>query len=467
MKTTSLKTKLTTLRNFRTTYLATLFAVALATTFLAASHSQAQLTQAIQHGDILVPVGQSTIEVYDPNTYLSKGTIGPHPTFSVATGDVMVRTDHEPLLALFDANDVGWWTSMGMPKPTFGNVTYNAQPNSFACHANPYVYVGQEGGTGDVLKFDQLGNLIATYDVPTVARGSVWIDVADPVLWYVTGPGSIKRYNMTTGGVPPMADYGVGLINNPEEFKIIPSGPFAGQVIVADPPNLKRLSGADGTIPGPVYFTPGDQVFPTAVTLDPDGIHVWTADRVTGNVILYNIEVGGIAVDSFPTNQFGEVSGLAIDGERTVCRGTTPPPPLSGRMTGGGTFPIASGGLASHGFTLGSPSDPPNRMTVVWKDSNGNNNNKFKLTLLTSAVLVNDPTFSPNPPRAGFDTYTGTGNGTLNGMAGATATWTFTDKGEPGTNDTVDMTIKNASGTTVMTTTVPVPLTGGNHQAHP
>lgn len=133
-----------------------------------------------------------------------------------------------------------------------------------------------------------------------------------------------------------------------------------------------------------------------------------------------------------------------------------------GRMTGGGSV-FASNSKkdrVTHGFTLRcNPADGPNNLEVNW--SKGDN---FKLTGLTSIACSDDPAIVPTPPSAGFDTYTATGTGKLNGVAGATISFTFTDAGEPGKKDTASMVIKNAAGATVLT--VSGNLDNGNHQAH-
>jgi len=129
-------------------------------------------------------------------------------------------------------------------------------------------------------------------------------------------------------------------------------------------------------------------------------------------------------------------------------------------MTGGGSVFTRAGMRVTHGFELHcTPSDGSNSLQVNWGKGN-----HFHLTSLTSASCTDDPAISPEPPIAGFDTYTGTGTGTYNGEAGATAEWTFTDAGEPGTNDTVTLTIKDASSAVVLTVTGAVE--GGNNQAH-
>ena len=83
---------------------------------------------------------------------------------------------------------------------------------------------------------------------------------------------------------------------------------------------------------------------------------------------------------------------------------------------------------------------------------------------MRSAEIRCSRTHLINPPAAGFDTYKGKGTGRLNGAAGASAEWTFTDAGEPGKNDTATIEIKNSSNVVVLT--VSGKLNRGNQQAH-
>ena len=162
----------------------------------------------------------------------------------------------------------------------------------------------------------------------------------------------------------------------------------------------------------------------------------------------------------------------------------TPEPELQGRMTGGGSVPMAAGtsfsGIdidakkggggkpdpkpvtARHGFTLhcDSTAAPNNRLQVNWGKGN-----KFHLLSLDSAACSDDPTIDEANPVAGFDTLVGSGTGRYNGVDGATIEFTFTDAGEPGKNDEATMEIKDAGGDVVLT--VSAKLKNGNHQAHP
>lgn len=131
-----------------------------------------------------------------------------------------------------------------------------------------------------------------------------------------------------------------------------------------------------------------------------------------------------------------------------------------GRMTGGLNATSSTGARVTAGLELHcTPTDGPNNLQANWGKGS-----KFHLTHLDSATCTDDPAITPNPPAAGFDTFGGSGTGTYNGASGATATWTLADAGEPGSNDTVILTIKDASNTTVLT--VSGKLGGGNLQAH-
>ena len=142
----------------------------------------------------------------------------------------------------------------------------------------------------------------------------------------------------------------------------------------------------------------------------------------------------------------------------------TPPQPVNiptttqERMTGGGSV-FDSNKRITHGFTLQCDvNNGPNNLEINWGKGN-----KFHLDSLTSAVCADDAAIAPKPPTAGFDTYVGTGTGSLNGVSGATATWIFTDAGEPGKNDHATIIITDGSGIVL---SVSGNLHNGNHQAH-
>ncbi len=127
------------------------------------------------------------------------------------------------------------------------------------------------------------------------------------------------------------------------------------------------------------------------------------------------------------------------------------------RMTGGGTF---DGKLQlTHGFELHcDASDGPNNLEVNWKG------HKFHLTAVTAASCSTDPSIKAGHPDASFNTYTGTGVGLYDNSTVVTATWEFTDAGEPGTKDQATLILTDAKGKTICNASGTV--SKGNQQAH-
>ena len=132
---------------------------------------------------------------------------------------------------------------------------------------------------------------------------------------------------------------------------------------------------------------------------------------------------------------------------------------VGARMTGGGSVFETDGIRVTHGFELHcDTSDVPNNLEINW------NGHQFHLEALVTAFCFKDPAIDAAHPTKIFNTYVGFGTGKLDGVAGATAAWTFTDAGEPGKNDTATIVIKDSLGTVVLT--VSGNLDSGNQQAH-
>ena len=137
------------------------------------------------------------------------------------------------------------------------------------------------------------------------------------------------------------------------------------------------------------------------------------------------------------------------------------PPSLQGRMTGHGTIDTAAYGRIHYEFRNSvCNADRFPDLKVEW------GGNRFDLTSYSSPLRCIDTPADEGQPRAGFDTIVGQGTGVLNGVGGATATFRFTDDGEPGRDDTATITIMDAAGNIVFQITDLKILEGGNNQAH-
>ncbi|WP_447974294.1 hypothetical protein [Nitrospira sp. Kam-Ns4a] len=213
----------------------------------------------------------------------------------------------------------------------------------------------------------------------------------------------------------------------------------------------------------PVDFSPSvleatitPVVTPVAST-DPSGIDRFPIPPGT-------LDPTGMTRVAFPNTVFGSMHGSdhVFEFKSDVIVAPPPPPPgtAKGRMTGGGSVMSSTVGRVTHGFELHcDATKSPNNLQINWGKGN-----KFHLESLTMASCSDDPAIAPNPPAAPLDTYKGEGTGRLNGVAGATAKWTFTDAGEPGKSDMATIEIKDASNTVVLS--VSGTLRNGNHQAH-
>ncbi len=145
------------------------------------------------------------------------------------------------------------------------------------------------------------------------------------------------------------------------------------------------------------------------------------------------------------------------------------PSPLCGRMTGGGNDPKVDK-IVRYGFELHcGVAVLPNNLEVAFLYNDQEVN--FHMDTLLSITCSDDPSVTPNPPNADFDTMVGTGSGHLTGPgAGCTGTdsalieFTLVDGGEGGGSpDFISFKITCGSTTVLETSGSPF---GGNIQAH-
>jgi len=150
------------------------------------------------------------------------------------------------------------------------------------------------------------------------------------------------------------------------------------------------------------------------------------------------------------------------DGGALLITALSAPVTATGRMTGGGSIIEADGTRVTHGFEIHCDiTDVPNTLEVNWPAADN-----FHMDTLTSAKCSDDPNIHQQPPKsAPFDTFVGTGTGKLNGVAGATISFTFVDAGEPGTSDMATYVIKDKDGNVVLNVPATL-LTKGNQQTH-
>lgn len=343
-----------------------------------------------------------------------------------------------------------------------GAVNPGGDSESVVFAASGDFYVGHPDGDDDIQRYNAAGVYQQSYNVAIESRGSDWLDLANDqkTMFYTSEGRLVKRYDVSGVGAQ-LANFAT-LPGTGTAFalRLLPPGNGSGGLLVADYGNVKKLDGAGSVVA--TYDVTGEDTW-FSLSLDPDGTHFWAGNDGTGK--FYKFAIGSPGVDTHVTVVdtgvgSADLFGLCLKGEPTAALDVH-------RMTGGGTVvgtvPNLPAGLPTevkHGFELHcNITQLPNRLEVNWGKGN-----KFHLESLTSAFCSDNPAYAEDPPAAGFDTYHGKGTGRYNGVSGATAEWTFTDKGEPGKNDTAKLVIKDFNN--VIVVSIDGTLKVGNHQAH-
>ncbi len=122
-------------------------------------------------------------------------------------------------------------------------------------------------------------------------------------------------------------------------MRTIPSGPFAGDVLVANSIDAVLLNAAGNIIQ--TYTLPGDLGLDFALNLDPDGTDFWTGDAESADVWEVNIGTGAIDEMWNTGTGAGTLYGLSVFGEITSGGGGTVPEPASLALLGTGLAGLA------------------------------------------------------------------------------------------------------------------------------
>lgn len=232
-------------------------------------------------------------------------------------------------------------------------------------------------------------------------------------------------------------------------------------VAIEDVAPLASLSGAT-TVPagstGAYQFTvtdPGPDAFALALGSPECGAGV----LVAGSLVVTS--AGGSFECAFPSAGTTTVAvqvesaGLTSD-PATLAITVEPVAPVAAGMSGHGQMDFA-GDRAAHGFGLHCDAGAAGqRLQVSW------GGHRFSLELVATLACSDDSEVEPGGG-VPIDTLSIDGQGRLDGVPGASVTATFTDAGEPGSEDRVALEIRDADGAVVLS--VSGPLLRGNHQA--
>jgi hypothetical protein len=267
------------------------------------------------YGDVFVSV-RNTVQEYTPTGTLVQTLYGglscgyyAGPTFDPA-GNFYV-TDFS-CGGVSEFNNMGalvttdWASNPAQPSPE--SITYNATTNTFFV-GGPFV--------PSISEYNTSGSLIHTFFVSLVGHtgGTDWLTFQNPSTILYLGEGyGIDSLNITTGANTLFAT----IPTYSWALRVIPSGAFAGDVLVAGS-TAAYLLGSTGNLIQ-TYSLPGNDGVVFALNLDPNGTDFWTCDT-GGDVWKVNIATGAIdeqwSTGSGPSTTFG----LAVFGEPTPVSG--------------------------------------------------------------------------------------------------------------------------------------------------
>ncbi len=299
-----------------------LFRPAVSQSILLAITAAVALGSPITTGDVLVAVGNSQVKVFDQTGTLlqtlndASGT--PFTTGMVfdGSGNLYVTNFTTDTISKFDSNGnliaSTWATSNNTPESILVNAAGNFLVGGPGANViNEYTAAG---GSPSVSFTVQGGN---------GTGGTDWTDLeANQTTLLYDGEGTeILSYNLATKTQNP--PFATGLPGSPSvyEFRIIPTGTLAGDVLAADSSEAILLNASGAVIQ--TYTLPGNEDGDFALNLDPDGTDFWTADSFSGNVWEVNIATGHID-QQWNSGSPGLAYGLVVAGQITA---SGPPPP--------------------------------------------------------------------------------------------------------------------------------------------
>src|ERR1051326_599483 len=164
--------------------------------FILASSQRTAWAAAFHFGDVFVGVGDGMIKHFDNNGNF----IETLDTTSSGSEDTVMCFDASGNLyaTTFQANMMTKFNNTGAIVLHPWGSGFNFHPESCVRDSAGNIYVGQADGTADILKFDQAGNLLSTFDPPTGPRGTDWIDLsADQcTMLYTSESPNVRRFDV-------------------------------------------------------------------------------------------------------------------------------------------------------------------------------------------------------------------------------------------------------------------------------
>lgn len=294
-------------------------------------------------GDVFAAAGFGTYDVFTPAGGLVCTLFDGHNTYTAtgsgfdSAGNFYVTNFSESVVSKFN-NSGGLVATTFMSGPGLNTESIDNQSNGF--YAGTSLVGGPSGSAIDQFN-TATGALIHSFSVvPGNSRnGTDWVDTYNPTTGQVIYDGegtAIKSAILNSNGtVTQLTDFNAGKtgqLNYIYALRTIPSGTFAGDVLVADSTDAKLLDSTGSVIK--TYTLPGVGSGVFALNLDPNGTDFWTGDFSNSKVWEVNIATGAIDEMWNTGNGASTLYGLAVFGE--IQSGGTTPEPTSLALLGTG-----------------------------------------------------------------------------------------------------------------------------------
>jgi len=269
-------------------------------------------------GDVLVGAGSGKVQWRDDGGVLHN-TLTPSVSSPSTTGMAFDLADNLYVTG-YTSNAISRFNATGNPIGTFGD-GFNSHPESIAFDTFGNAYVGQEGGSRDILKFGPAGNLLAALNAaPDGKKGTDRLDVSgDQCTIYYTGQSkAVRRFDACANTQMPTF---VSNLPGREAFDVkvlVSSDPNVdGDVLVADTQSIVRVD-ASGAILSPQYDAAGENCW-TALAITTSPTTFWAGDRCTSNLYRFDLSSPSPILGPINVGPKTSLQGLAVNGGLTAA----------------------------------------------------------------------------------------------------------------------------------------------------